>query len=593
MRFIVLLYFLLATYCLSAQSISLANRYYNNGDFEKALYTFQSIRKHNPNYAPAILGMARSYRQLDRFEDAFGTLKQGATLLPEDINIATELGITHHLAKQPDLAQQQFEKTFELLDKKPNYGSFIGQEFKKYNLLKEAIRAYEISTKHNPMMNFSYDIGLLYGQLGEFEHMFSAYFDAMLNKPSLIRIVKRRLDEFIEEDPENEANISFRKALLKKNQQEPNVLYNEFLSWLFVQQKQYRKAFAQERAIFIKTEDGIPQLFNLAKTAKEGGDTETAIEILDFVIENAPSEGYEINAHRELLLIEIEKREPKTYASIAEDYEELIEKFQASPSTLELLLDYARFVGFYQNDFSKAAKFLKPLLKERFNRMAKARIEILMGDLFVLENRFNKALIYYTKAQHKTENNPIGQEARFKVAKASYYKGDFDWAKSQLHVLKTATSQLIANDAMQLAILIDDNTQEDTTYTALKLFAKADLLKFQEQPQEAFDVYNEILKDHRNTSIEDETLLEQAKMFVEREQPKKAIENLKKVIEFHPSSFLIDDVYFMLGNIYLSQEKETEAKDAFEKVIFNHADSIHFVEARKKYRKLRGDEIVN
>lgn len=593
MRFFISIYIFFSTIGVTAQSINVANSYYNNGDFEKALLSFQSIRQNNPNYAPAILGIARAYRQLDRFDEAFTILKQGTTLLPNDVNISAELGITHHLLKQEKAAALQFQNTFELLDKNPNYASFLGQEFKKYHLLKQAIRSYEVGMRHNPLLNYSYEIGQLYGQLGDLENMFSFYFDTMINKPNYTNIIKRRLDDFINEDPENEANISFRKTLLKKNQQEPNIIYNEFLSWLFVQQKQFRKAFAQERAIYKKTDTGIPQLISLAKTAKESNDKETAIEILNFVIENTEVEGYLVTAHRELLRMEIENRNAKTYSKIAVDYERLIETYGKNPKTISLLLDYGKFVGFYQNDISKSTKFLKSLLKERMNQQDKARIEILMGDLFVLENKFNKALIYYTRAQKKTENNPIGQEARFKVAKASYYKGDFYWAKSQLHVLKTATSQLIANDAMQLAILIDDNTKEDTTHNALKLFAKADLLKFQEQPDKAFEVYNEILKNHRNSSIEDEALLEQAKMLVGRNEAEKAINNLQKIIDFFPDSFLLDDVYYMLGTIYLNQNKENEAKAAFEQIIFNHADSIYFVEARKKYRKLRGDEVYN
>ncbi len=593
MRFFILFCLLISSSWLYGQNINIANRYYNSGEFEKALYTFQTIQQRNQKYAPAILGMARCYRQLDRFDEAFGVLKQGTTLLPEDINISVELGITHHLSKQHEESKAQFENTFELLNNNPNYASFIGQQFKEYNLLKEAIRCYKVGMKNNPLLNYSYEVGQLYGQLGDLENMFSSYFDVLINKPNYIDIIKRRLDDFITDDPENEANIAFRKTLLKKNQQEPLIIYNDFLSWLFVQQKQYRKAFAQERAIYKKTGEGIPQIISLAKTSRDGGDNETAIEILTFVIENTLVESYLIGAHREILLMEIEEGNKKAYASISNEYEALIEKFGKRSKTIDLLLDYGKFVGFYQDDTSKATKFLKQLPKDRMNQQDKARIEILMADLFVLEDKFNKALIYYTRAQKKMENNPIGQEARFKVAKASYYKGDFYWAKSQLHVLKTATSQLIANDAMQLAILIDDNTKEDTTHTALKLFAKADLYKFQEQPEKAFETYQKILDDYRSTSIEDEALLAQAKMLVERNEPEKAIKNLEKIIDFFPSSFLLDDVHFMMGNIYLSQENEKKAKESFEKIIFDHADSIHFVEARKKYRKLRGDEVVN
>jgi hypothetical protein len=47
------------------------------------------------------------------------------------------------------------------------------------------------------------------------------------------------------------------------------------------------------------------------------------------------------------------------------------------------------------------------------------------------------------------KESPLGEEARFRNAKLSYYKGDFDWAQEQLKVLKASTSELISNDAIE------------------------------------------------------------------------------------------------------------------------------------------------
>ena len=104
-----------------------------------------------------------------------------------------------------------------------------------------------------------------------------------------------------------------------------------------------------------------------------------------------------------------------------------------------------------------------------------------LADILVLDEKFNQALIYFSQVQNLVENDVVAQMARFKVAKTSYYKGDFDWATIQLDVLKSATSQLIANDAMELSLLISENSLEDSTRTALKLYARADLLAFQEK----------------------------------------------------------------------------------------------------------------
>ena len=577
-----------------SQNITIANNYYEQGKFEEALTTYEQIYNQNKGNSQAILGIAKSYRQLERFDDAIKILKEGLTYDPKQLIYSLEIGVTYNLNKQTEKAKENFEKTIELVKENPKQANYIGYSFKKYNLLGPAIECYKISMEENPNANYSETIGQMYGELGDFGNMFSHYLDFMLAKPAYIgHIQRRRLNDFITEDPENDANITFRKVLLKKNQDNPDVLYNELLSWLFTQQKQFRKAFLQEKAIFKQTDEGIPQIISLGLTAKEAKDYETAEEILEFVIENTDIELFKLKAQNELMRIKTETYPKKQYAAIDKEYLELIENYSKERNNIDLLLDYARFLGFKQDKKQEAIKFLKPLLKKNFFGIQKAKIEVLLGDILVLDNKFNQALIYYSRAQKKAKDNPIAQEARFKTAKASYYKGDFDWAKTQLNVLKSATTQLIANDAMELALLIDDNTKEDSIFTALKKFAKAELYTFQEKNDEALNEFDELLDEFVGNSIEDDALFKQAQLYYKLGQAEKAISNYEKLIRLYPTSLRVDDTYFELATIYLSQENEEKAKALFEKIIFNHADSIHYVEARKKYRKLRGDDIVN
>ena len=328
-------------------------------------------------------------------------------------------------------------------------------------------------------------------------------------------------------------------------------------------------------------------------SAKENKDYETAKEALDFIIEKSELESYSIHAHMHLQRLLIETSDKKNYNEINNQYESLIEKYGKNSKTLDILLDYSHFLGFKQDKKQQAISFLKPLLKGKFNKIEKAKIEILLADILVLNNKFNQALIYYTRAKKKVKNHPLSQEASFKIAKASYYKGDFDWAKTQLNILKASTTQLIANDAMELALVIEDNTQEDSTFTALKLYAKAELYTFQEQPEKAMDILNELTQEYKGNAIEDDALFKQAKLYLKDNKTEEAIKYFNKIIDFFPNSLLADDTYYELGNIYSAQQNIDKAKENFEQIIFNHADSIYYVEARKAYRKLRGDDLVN
>jgi tetratricopeptide (TPR) repeat protein len=210
----------------------------------------------------------------------------------------------------------------------------------------------------------------------------------------------------------------------------------------------------------------------------------------------------------------------------------------------------------------------------------------------VLQEKFNEALIFYSQIQVNLKNSTISQEARFKVAKTSYYKGDFDWAESQLKILKSSTSQLIANDALDLKLLISDNKYEDSTQTALKYYAKADLFAFQNKTDEAISLLDKILEEHKGESITDQALYQQAKLFEKKKQYNKAEAKYLEIIKDYGEDILADDAHYYLAELYNTYiAKPEEAKQLYEKIIFEHEDSIYFIEARKKFRMLRGDTI--
>jgi len=184
----------------------------------------------------------------------------------------------------------------------------------------------------------------------------------------------------------------------------------------------------------------------------------------------------------------------------------------------------------------------------------------------------------------------IGQEASLRTAKTSYYKTDFQWASHQLKVLKSASSQLIANDALDLFLLISDNTVEDSTQVALKKFARADFLFYQNKKEEALAQFQMILKEHQGEEIEPVTLFRIGKIYEKKGDFPIALENYNEIITKHKESIYIDEALYYSAEIYnISLNDPEKAKPLYEEMIFKHEDSIYYVDSRNKYRKLRGD----
>src|SRR5690606_32574086 len=118
----------------------------------------------------------------------------------------------------------------------------------------------------------------------------------------------------------------------------------------------------------------------------------------------------------------------------------------------------------------------------------------------------------------------------------------------------------------------------------------ADFKLYQNKKTEALDAYKDILANDKTQSIQDVTLLRIGRLYEEQKQYDLALQYYKQIIDNYADGIYVDEALFYSAEIYNKQlEDSDKAMPLYEKVIFNHQDSIHFVEARKQYRQLRGD----
>ena len=592
MRFI-LSFLLSVVFTISAlsQTEDLADSYFKEGDYGKALLSYQKLyeKEKKQKY---FLQIINSYRQLDQLDQAEALLLE-KLVKSKSITYTIELGYNYQLKNDTLNANLNYEKAINKVKENPAYTYSAARRFEEHVLLDQAARTYELGMQLKPNSNYTIQLARIYGEQARFEEMFNSYLGYVERKPNYIDNVKRIFSQFITEDKTQENNISLRKALLKRIQSNPNLLWNQLLSWLFIQQKEYNKAFAQEKAIYKRELLSLESVVDLAIITIDEQENEIARNVLEFVINNSQEAEMILDAHQLQLTLDTKSAvDKKDYKTIDERYQQLFQEFGRGQQTLNLQIAYGHFLAFYKNDTKNAITFLKEILKVELAPLEESKVKLELGDILVFEEKFNEALIYYSQIQYKVKNSVLSQQARFKVAKTSYYKGDFDWAESQLKILKKSTSQLTANDALDLKLLISDNRNEDSLQTALKLYSKADLLAFQNRTDESINLLDQVLEAHKTETIVDQALLKQAQLFEKKKDYLKAEANYLRIITDFKDDILVDDAYYHLGELYANElEQPEKAKEFYEKIIFEHADSIYFVEARKKFRLLRGDDI--
>ena len=594
MRFLIFLisYLSLATFAW-AQDDFLAKQYFADGDFEKAVIFYEKLVEKNPQRTEYAQDLVACYQQLERYEDAGEFIKTRLKDRNPYPTLLVDLGYNHALQEQPEMAQTYYDQALDIIPKNPNYGYAIGLQFQKYSLLDRAISAFEKSMQLNPALDFNFQLARIYGEQGNVEAMYNSYLNLVIDGKTSKSNILRSIDDFVSENPDDTNNIILKKVLLERAQKNPDIIWNELLSWLFTKQNQYSNAFRQEKAIF-KRLDGSStvRLENLGDNALDAEDNDTAKEIFSYIIENTNNEITKLDAELNLIDMELIDAPKGQLETIKKRYDQLIEIYGYKSQTLQLQVAYANFLTFKKNEPQPAEILLKNSLELPLSDRGTAYLKLALGDILVYDKKFNEALIYFSQIQQKLKNDVLGQDARYKVAQTSFYKGDFDWALTQLKVLRSSTSQLIANDAMQLSLLISDNSLEDSTQTALKKYARADFLSYQNKTDDAITALNDILENHKGEKIEDEALLKQAELYQTQKKYDEALLNYQKIITFYGNGILADDAYYALGELYRKIYKDTaKAKEHYEKIIYNYQDSYYFPQARKNFRLLRGDSI--
>jgi len=588
-------YILLLFTCISfGQNTTLADIFFSNGEFSKALLEYDKILTKQPHRTDYFIKKIKCHQELEQYTIAQKLLIQKLSKRYIQPQLYVELGYNYTLQKDSINARKAYNNAIDFLDKNPNHAHAIGKQFENYSLLSEAETTYNKAIVLNKNANFDYQLANIYGQQNKIEKMFNSYLKLIKKNKQNKITVQNLIGKFLSDDPKNENNILLKRALLKNLQTTPDTFWNEQLSWLFVQQKEFNKAFTQEKAIFKREGETLNRIFNLGILSKQQGKLETAQKIFAFIQDQPLGKNTRISVLSFLLEMKETTSSPSEYGSIATEYQSALDSFGINNSTLKLQLAYANFLAFKKHDISSAIGFLKNNEKQSLAKFDKARYQMTQADILVADGKFNLALLNYSKIQRHLKNNILSQEARFKVAKTSYYKGDFDWALQQLKVLKTSTSQLIANDALDLHLLISDHINEDSLHVALKKYSKADLLAFQNKKTHSIALLDDILNKHPVNKIVDDALFLQGKLLELQGNYEKAKNNYERIINTLKESVFVDDALYKLAflqlNIFNNSKKATEY---FEAILFHHADSIHFVEAQKMYRKLRGDTIDN
>ena len=599
MRFYLTLLGFLFFFSISAQNTRLAQQYYQDGEYEKAADLYLELSESKSNNDFFFDRYINSLLELERFDDAEGAIKKKLRKNPQIVKLYVTYGKLLEQQFKPEEAKKQYQKAIDELPADQYQITQLANSYMRQTKYDYAISTFERGADLlGDSEIFAYNLGDLYRRKGDDKLMIENYLNAVVANPKRASQVRTIFQRYLNKEGLLEAQRQLYGRIQNGDDKDPT--FPEMLGWVFIQRKDYKSALRQSKALDKRLGENGIRVFELGKLAANGKDYETAIDAFDYIVEEkGTASSLYLDASREGL---VTRRRALTdgYAYTEEDlriletaYEDFLNKFGQNPASAGIVIQLAELEALYLNDLPKAIGLLDNLIGlAGVADVSEARAKLSLADYYLMTGDIWESTLLYSQVDKKFKEDLLGHEARFRNARLSYFRGDFQWAQSQFDVLKASTSKLIANDALDLSVFILDNLGLDTSAIALQTYADAELLVFQNRFDEAFAKMDSLVTAFPGHELEDDVLYLKAKIYRKTRDYTRAVAAYEKIVSDFPESIRLDNSIFAMAQLYEKElENPSKAQELYETLFIDYSNSILAIEARKKYRELRGDDI--
>jgi len=598
-KYILFILFSFIGLSMSAQDSRLAHQYFQSGEYEKAAVILKKLFQKNTNSDYYFQKYIEALIAMEDYEQAEKDIKAEIKKHPTYMQLYVTYGNLLERQSKPDEANEQFSLAIENLPPDINIINKLGNSFLRLTRFDQAIEVY---LKGSDILNndgiFAYSIADLYLRKGETPKMIEYYIKASNQNQNQLSRFKTYFQKNLVTQEDRE---ELRRQLYSKIQDEPdNLIYPELLEWVYIEKKEYKKALRQARALDRKNEEDGTRVKNIGDIASNAGDFDTAIKAYEYVTKNK-SLNNDLYVESKRLILKCKRKQitmdynytSSDLDSLQLEYEAFIEEFGMNPRSEYLVKEYADFLAIYKNDLDKAISVLNELVNlGSVSKYVKANSKISLADYYLMQGDIWEATLLYSQVEKAFKEEYLGEVARFKNAKLFYYAGDFGWAQEQFSILKAATTRLISNDAIDMSIFIMDNMGLDTTDIPLKMFSESELFTVQNKHDQAFAKLDSIIDTYPEHDLEDDVLYQKANLHFKLRDYAKALELYTEVYENFPEEIRADNSLFKSAELYEYQLQDPEkAKELYEKLFVDFSNSTFAIEARKRFRTLRGDNI--
>ena len=593
-----------------ASQLRLAEVYEQTRDIANALRIYEKLQIEEPNNSIVFDALVRDYFYTKRYADVEKLLKTKLEKSGADFELLLLLGRAEAKLDRRDSALQAFKQAQSMINQE-DCGQLIPvvTAMADVNYNKEASALLLIATsKSDP--GCAGQAANLYLRMADYGNATKQYLVLLSAGESNLPLVEQRIAQFTSDSAGRALTLTALRESISK--ETPTLPALQLLAWMYSEAKDYRDAYGL--VLKIDSINGAQhgsqgfELLMFAEKARNESALDIAVKAYDEAIirikQGAGKQNDYFLAQAELgalkttesYLAQKPDATKEEITSLVERYENYAKNQAYNEFALDALthageLAYARLfdLGRATRDFAettqKAKGYSDPLRNAYFRLVD---VAIASGDLALASTRLNACETIATE-----RGRPNEQELRMHVmydrALIAYYQSDYDSARFLVSRIMDDPTSDFANDAIQLAGVLDENHKPNTLPT-LKLYAAANLAEFRREWKEALEGYRTITVTAPSSPIADDATLRLAEMEVKLGLPDSAATTLETMQDKMTSSPLLDQAAFRAAEIVERDlHDKKRAQKMYEDFLERYPRSNFDPEARARARRLRGD----
>ena len=421
----------------------LANQFFQNKEYGKAAEIYDRLYEKKPtsnNYFYYLFCLI----EIREYSKAEKLIKSARKADKDALKYTVDLGYLYFREGDPDKSKKSYEEALKKLPGNQQQVFDLANAFLTRNENDYAIRTY---LKGRQLLNnsypFSFELASIYERIGDFMSMLGEYFILLESNKSYLQTIEDRLQNTLSNDVDGSRNEMFRKYLLEKAQKEPDKSwYSEMLWWYSVQEKDFGMALIQAKSLDRRMKEDGNRVFQLAQLCTSNEDYASAIDAYKYLITKGKEFPFYFSSRSELLktrfLQAVSQHDParKDLTELEKEFEIEINAIGENENSASLIKNLAHLDAFYLGKTELAIDLLTHLCETNFlDAKTQAECKLELADILLFTDDVWEATLLYQQVYKDFKNDAIGELAKFKNSKLSYYIGEFKWAQSQLDIL--------------------------------------------------------------------------------------------------------------------------------------------------------------